>query len=692
MKTLLAPLFGKYRDLVMAIGIFLLIDASVSAINIYTSHQIEADASRISTAGLLRTYSQQLTKALLTLDMDLRNGNLTQSSLAEISEASLGFNDARHSLEARLAERPSFAFIEPESLRNEAQEKLSQVIHTWEPIDREVGPLLLNADIDLAATDNAVQKALTRNNRLTQQASDLSDRLEEIARQKTSTMRVIQAGAISLALLNFAFIIFKFIGRLAASDRKTAEAREETERILGSVSEGLFLLTSERTVGQQRSNSLDRIFGRQLPPGADFQDFLGSVVSSENAEAAKDYIDLLFNPKMKQTLLQQLNPLVEIEILATERQKKGPSHLTFEFNQIREEGKIVALLVTIFDVSQKVKLERELLDAETRADNEISMLLRILDHNPKEVAAFLRRGRDTLQLINGELQNIQPAGPSYAQLINRIARIIHGLKGEAATLGCTSISQEAHAFEDILVPLRGRADLAGDDLIPVAVGLSSLLSEIIKVEAVVKRIQLLTRSQNDDPPNASPRNALGESLRRLEQFALRIAEDLNKQIRFEASAPPLESLPAGLASMFREAVPQLIRNAITHGIETPEERQRLGKPTVGLVRIELGSDPDGTLTMIVHDDGRGLSAEHLRRVLATRQTFSPEKLAAMSDEQVIAMVFEPGFSSLDIAHEHAGRGEGLTVVKEALNALGGRLRITSRPHGHTRFIMQIKAT
>lgn len=86
MKTLLAALFGKYRDLVLAIGLFLLIDAGVSAINIYTSRQIEADTRLINTAGLLRTYSQQLTKGLLSLDADLRNGQLSQSSLAEISE------------------------------------------------------------------------------------------------------------------------------------------------------------------------------------------------------------------------------------------------------------------------------------------------------------------------------------------------------------------------------------------------------------------------------------------------------------------------------------------------------------------------------------------------------------------------------------------------------------------------------
>lgn len=686
MKTLLASLFGKYRDLVLAIGFFLLIDAGVSAINIHASQLIEADAGRINAAGLLRTYAQQLTKALLTLDLDLRNGTRTQSSLAEISEARLGFDDARRSLEAKLAQPPLLALLEPEEMRRQAQDNLNQVVRTWEPIEREIGPLALNGEPEPEAVAAAVQKALTRNNRLTRQANDLGEHLEAMAGQKTATIRGIQALAISLAFLNFALILFKLIGRLALSDRQAAEAREENERILGSVREGLFLLTRERRVGRQRSRSLDRIFGRQLAPGADFQAFLGRLTTAENAEAARDYLDLLFKPKMKQGLLEQLNPLVEVELLAERRSKKGPTHLSFEFSQVREDGQVVALLVTVFDVSQKVRLEQQLAGAKARADNEIALLLGILDHEPQAVADFLQRARDRLRDINGELQDIQPERRGYPSLIRGIARSIHGLKGEAGTLGCSSVSREAHAFEDILAPLRQRDDLDGDDLIPVAVGLNGLLGEILKVETVVKRVQGFAAGSRP----AGPPDPLADSLRRIEQYAHRVAGDLNKQIRFEAAVPRLESLPAALAGMLREAVPQLIRNAVAHGIETPDERQRQGKPATGLVRVELTSEADGTLTMTVHDDGRGLSAGHLRGVLAERRLFSPAQLAAMSDEQVVASVFAPGVSSLEAGHEHAGRGEGLGVVQDALRRLGGRLRLNSRPNSHTRFIMQIK--
>ena len=687
MKPLSRSSFGKYRDLVLLIALFLLIDAGVSVINIYTSHQIEADASRINAAGQMRASAQQLTKALLTLDMEIRSGAPTQSSQAEISEARLGFLDAQSNLQRKPGQVIDNGLLEAESQTKKIQTQLAHISQTWAPIDREVGPLLLAEHLDSDAVASAVSKAVTRNNRLTQQADDLGQSLEELAQQKTATMRWIQMLAIGLAFLNFCFIVFKFIARLSASDHAAALARQESERILGSVHEGLFLLTQERTVGSQRSNSLDKLFGDRLKTGDNFHQVLSRICTLESAEAAKNYIDVLFNRKIKQALLEQLNPLKEIELLESSGKRKGATFVSFEFDQIRENNEVVALLVSVFDVSDEVRLERELATAESRSKSEIDLLLGILDHNPDTVADFLQAARNSLQQINHELKDVQPSRQSYPQLVNRIARTLHGLKGEAATLGCNSISQEINGFEELLTPLRGRPSIQGDDLIPLAVALSRLLAEIAKVEVVVDRIQHHIAGRSGEQARPDP---LWETLQSIEKFALQVAEDLNKKVRFEVAVPRLDKVPPDVASILQQAVPQLIRNAIAHGIESPEEREQLGKPAAGLIRVEITSEADGTLTMAIHDDGRGISAVHLRTVLVARNLFTPEEVSAMSDDQVIAMLFEPGFSSLDQAHLHAGRGDGLGVVKEALRKLDGRLRISSRVNSHTRFIMQLK--
>ncbi len=687
MKSLPHISLGKYRDLVLLIAVFVLIDASVSAINIYTSHQIEADASRINAAGQMRAAAQQLTKGLLTLDMEFRARQPTQSSQAEISEARLSFLDAQKVLQGKPGQVIGGGFLEPVALQGKITDELAQISQVWAPIDREVAPLLVSDNFEAETLSAAVSKAVTRNNRLTQLANDLGQSLEELAQQKTSTMRTIQILAICLAFLNFCFIVFKFIARLSSSDHEAAQARLETERIMGSVREGLFLLTRERTVGGQRSASLDKIFGDQLKPGDNFHQVISRICRLENAEAAEHYIDVLFNRKIKQALLEQLNPLKEIELINANKQRKGTTFVSFEFDQIREDNEVVALLVSIFDVSDEVRLARELANAESRAKGEIDLLLGVLDHNPETVAEFLQSARRNLQLINQELQGIQPALQSYPQLVNRIARTLHSLKGEAGTLGCNSITLEIHEFEVLLTPLRGRPSIQGDDLIPVAVALSRLLAEIAKVDRIINRIRQHVAGRSNTEKVVDP---LWETLQGIEKFALKVAEDLNKKVRIETAAPRLNQVPPHLANILKQAVPQLIRNAIAHGIETPQEREQQGKTSTGLVRVELSHEADGTLTMTVHDDGRGISASHLRTVLVARNLKTPEEVAEMSDDQVVAMLFEPGFSSLDQAHIHAGRGEGLGVVKDALREIDGRLRISSRVNSYTRFIMQLK--
>jgi HPt (histidine-containing phosphotransfer) domain-containing protein/ATP-dependent Clp protease adapter protein ClpS len=688
MKNSLSTLLGKYRGLVLAIGLFLAIDAGVALVNIQASRQIEADTHQVNAAGLLRTHAQQLTKGLLTLERDRAAGNLMQSSLAEIAQARLGFNDAAQSLQNGLGEAARRSLpIGDSELREAAGEALAQVVQTWGPIDREVEPLVGNAELDDEALSIAVQKAVTRNNRLTQQADALAGAIEAMARDKAASIRQVQAAAVGLAFLNFVAIVLVFIGRLSRSDRETTAAREETGRILGSVREGLFLLSQDGTVARQRSASLDALLGARLQPGSRFDAFLAQSLPAETVETARDYIDLLFNQRMKEGLLRQLNPLSEAALLSASG--LSASHLSFQFDQIREDGKVVALLVSVSDISQTIRLTAELAGAEARAAHEVSLLLGVLEHDPRTVSAFLERACESLQTVNDELQAFQPGMASSSPLVNRIARIVHGLKGEAGALGCASLAQATHLFEDVLSPLRHRPGLSGEDLIPVAVGLNDLLAEVRKIEAVIERVRRFT--EQAPPLDGLVDNPLAAALKRIEQFASKVAHDLDKAVRLETRLEGVTSLPDHLQEAVDLALPQLVRNAIAHGIELPAERLRQGKPGIGLVRVEIKHKAGGKLVISVHDDGRGLTPAAVREVIRTRDLLPAETVEAMSDHQVVAQIFSPGFTSLTAANEHAGRGDGLAVVREVVHRLDGRLKIKSVPHSHTRFILQFEA-
>jgi chemotaxis protein histidine kinase CheA len=170
-----------------------------------------------------------------------------------------------------------------------------------------------------------------------------------------------------------------------------------------------------------------------------------------------------------------------------------------------------------------------------------------------------------------------------------------------------------------------------------------------------------------------------------------VAHDLDKAVRLETRLEGVTSLPDHLQEAVDLALPQLVRNAIAHGIELPAERLRQGKPGIGLVRVEIKHKAGGKLVISVHDDGRGLTPAAVREVIRTRDLLPAETVEAMSDHQVVAQIFSPGFTSLTAANEHAGRGDGLAVVREVVHRLDGRLKIKSVPHSHTRFILQFEA-
>ncbi len=680
MKTSFYSLLGKYRDLLIAITLFVVIDLGVLLFNYQASHLIEADTSRINRAGEMRMFSQQLTKAILTLRQETLEDLQVQTSLAQISEAYLAHNEALDALQLELNTR-QWEMLDDPAQREQAKLLLRELMKTWQPLAESVLPLLAGETQAFSKTEIeiAANKAVARNIRLMQQADDLTKHLEGMAVSRAHQMRQIQLLAIILALLNFVFIVFKFLRNLAHSDRLAAESREETERILETVREGLFLLGKDGRIGSQQSASTESLLGYKLAAGESFYEFLYGRMTDGNSESVQQFISLLFNEKVKPRLMRQLNPLRQIEFCRRDGETR---YLDFEFQQVLQNGRVAFLLVSVSDITEKVLLEKELAGAEARIKSEVESLLAVLDQDPLLVSSFLDEAQQRLQQINLALQQVAPSAQAYQQLVNQIARTVHGIKGEAGALGLLPVEKAAHAFENTLAPLRGGGrGISGDQLIPVAVAMNEMLEEISKVSRIVVKLK-----QFSLPVEARRREEveLGEVLKQIERLTLRVAEDLNKKVRFEVKMPEIE-LPRSLLGALREALPQLIRNAVAHGIESKEERMHAGKPEEGTIRCSLDLNPHGQLILAVEDDGRGLDPHVLRQQVIAKGILPAEQVATMSDEEVAGLIFTPGFSSLAEAGTHAGRGDGLAVVKEVAERFGARLQISSRPQSYTRF-------
>jgi chemosensory pili system protein ChpA (sensor histidine kinase/response regulator) len=135
----------------------------------------------------------------------------------------------------------------------------------------------------------------------------------------------------------------------------------------------------------------------------------------------------------------------------------------------------------------------------------------------------------------------------------------------------------------------------------------------------------------------------------------------------------------------------LLRNAVDHGIETPADRIAAGKPERG--RIAVRASHEGTDVLIeVEDDGAGLDLERIRQTAIDRGYAAEADAASLSEEELVALVFEPGFSTARRLSEVSGRGVGLDIVKAKVARLGGRLSIASRPNAGATLTVRVPMT
>lgn len=125
---------------------------------------------------------------------------------------------------------------------------------------------------------------------------------------------------------------------------------------------------------------------------------------------------------------------------------------------------------------------------------------------------------------------------------------------------------------------------------------------------------------------------------------------------------------------------------MVHGIELPEERERLGKAPMGELRLEIRRHDD-RIEVALSDDGRGIAVDQVRQRAAQLR----RDAQGLTDTALLSMIFDPQFSTAQEVTEHAGRGDGLALVRQLATRAGARLRVMTQPSAYTRFVLQFGA-
>jgi two-component system, chemotaxis family, sensor kinase CheA len=231
-------------------------------------------------------------------------------------------------------------------------------------------------------------------------------------------------------------------------------------------------------------------------------------------------------------------------------------------------------------------------------------------------------------------------------------------------------------------------DLVGE-LVTVQARLSELSSwrDDAEVTAVSEEVERLTAALRESSMNIRmmPIRGTFEKFRRLVHD---LARDLRKNVELTIEGADTE-LDKTVIEQLGDPLMHLIRNSMDHGIGTPEERAARGKPATATIHLAARHSGANVLVTVT-DDGRGIDCDAVRRRAVERGLISQE--AQLTESQIFALLFEPGFSTAATVTDVSGRGVGMDVVRQRVESLRGAVEVSSQPGQGTSVTLRLPLT
>lgn len=346
-----------------------------------------------------------------------------------------------------------------------------------------------------------------------------------------------------------------------------------------------------------------------------------------------------------------------------------------EYRPVPDLAAPTGLLLVLRDITERLRA-----DERAREAREIQAAVAAILRDKAGFRTFVKEGSQIVAAL-------EPSLPAVLQM-----RLLHTLKGNCLVLGLEATGAHIHRVETTLVEgepltaelaagiaarwkglLTGVEEFVGQGTYDgILIGgddwhsLRSSLRERRDHEDILQMVELWRRE-----PAAV---ALG----RLAVQARRVGQSLERPVRVLVNDGGVRLPPGVYDSLFSNLV-HVVRNAVYHGIGSPEARAAAGKPAEGLVEVRTVATEDGGFILSIEDDGCGIDWARVAEVAAERG------LPTEGQEALVDAIFSDGVSTEREANDVAGRGAGLSAVKDAVEKLGGVIRVTSSPVQGTTF-------
>ena len=723
----------RYQNLIISIALFLSLIGALLAFTFYTSSLLERNTVLIDRTNQVANSAQAVIKDLFDLDNSYgedTNSPHIQRVLERLEQDTALITSSISALE----QGGTITSVEGKSydlpkVNSDSQVKVAEANQEWRLLEPKIQAYLKDADnVMVDSSDNltqAVEQAKTSSLFINDSLDQLTDEVFINAERQANTIRLIQILGVAAIFAYFLIFVFFFVRRLRETDAEAFAARRETQEIMETVSTGLFLLDKDLNIGQQHSRALNDIVGSDRLAGENFTNVLRGRISDKDLKTTQQFIEQLYNPRVKEKLVDSLNPLHKVMLHNNAGDKaQNNRFLDFKFSRVYDNKDIARILVNVNDVSDAVYLEQRLEKERSQNDMQIEMLTTILNVNPKIINEFIDNTQMHIEKMNNILKNPGSSQYELEGKLKAIYREMHSLKGEASALKLHSFTKIASDAEDKLHALQNQGQLSGNDFLPLAVHLDDLLSLSNTIATLGERINrsapataptanglddnsaqnsmsktVATDSQTSNPSISSMDTDIGQDidldndatddhLSFYKAFAKDIAARQGKQVELKSNTLMQADIPAHLVKPIKEISIQLLRNAVVHGIEAPSVRHSIGKTAVGTIDLEL-KDNGSDFMLMVQDDGQGIDYDSIRAKLSSDGRFSTEEASQLSQSELLKQLFSSGFSTKEHADEDGGRGVGLDIIKAKVKDYDGKLNVNSEFGQMTRFVITL---
>lgn len=441
---------------------------------------------------------------------------------------------------------------------------------------------------------------------------------------------------------------------------RDAEAQVRNLRlVLDNLAQGFLMVDVAGTLVGERSAVVERWFGG-LAPGATFS----GLVSRFDADLAA-WFDVGLDSLRGGTLPGELC-LAQMPA----RFAAGLQTFSIRYKLLRSPGQLDRILIILSDITEQVIHER--------AEREQRELLAMFQRVASDRAGF----EDFLEEAAGLVMTFARPGDPMVE-----RRTLHTLKGSCAVYGFERYAALCQDIETELQDTTGGLTDAHRMALAVSwrtrtAQISQLLGssrrDVLEVE-LSELARVVDHVRQGAPPReltaaltAWSHELVGRKFERLASHAIALAHRLGKGDIAISIADDGIRLDAARWAEFWRAMVHAVRNAIDHGIETPEVRARAGKPPQPTLSFSASRAP-GRLTLRLSDDGAGMDWE------AVRARARAMGLPAETREDLVAAVFTDGMSTREVVTDTSGRGVGLAALRAAVASLGGVVELESAP-------------